>query len=593
MFAPTLKKKVILALTLVMALAFIGSILLFTNILRKHIIGQNRSELGSQTAAIAKVIHDSGLDTFRNDLAKWKAIFRGRITVIDDGGTVLLDSDANPATLENHRNRPEVKVALAGGEGTSLRWSGSLKTYMLYAARRVESATQSERTLLVRVALPLETLSRTLVTIRERFLIFLLAGAVVVYFVGTWTVRRFFRPLERIVDSADRIALGEDARFPLMADPDLRRLTGALNAMSEKLRGALDDLRSEREDLSRIVTSLPVGVVLLDDARKIRYVNGAAIALLDLRPNVEPGVPAERVFPAADIYTVVEDSFRGRDACLELTLPGHRERYIRVCARRTATGTLVVLTDLTEEHRLEQSRRDFIADAGHELQTPLTAVRAAAEFLLEDEREDTARRKCLLTIVEQQERMTRLVDDLLLLSRIEGRPSGEDDESVDFSELVSLLANELREHPFADSIRIAADVAPGATVRGRSEDLSRAVRNVFENAVKYVRERFGSGDGGRVDISLQPGDGRYFLLVRDNGVGITEESAARIFDRFSRGDSSRARGQWGKGGYGLGLAIARRIVTGYGGDIRLLRSDEGATFEIELPACDVPASEEN
>ena len=140
---------------------------------------------------------------------------------------------------------------------------------------------------------------------------------------------------------------------------------------------------------------------------------------------------------------------------------------------------------------------------------------------------------------------------------------------------------------------IAADVAPGATVRGRSEDLSRAVRNVFENAVKYVRERFGSGDGGRVDISLQPGDGRYFLLVRDNGVGITEESAVRIFDRFSRGDSSRARGQWGKGGYGLGLAIARRIVTGYGGDIRLLRSDEGATFEIELPACDVPASEEN
>ena len=581
MFTLTLRKKVILALTLVMALAFAGSIMLFTGILRRHIIEQNRAELGSQTAAIAKVIGDAGFDAFRTDLAKWKAIFRGRITIIDDGGKVILDSDANPATLENHRDRPEVKVALAGGEGTSLRWSGSLNTYMLYAARRTDAA---GRSLLVRVALPLDTLRKTLVTIRDRFLIFLLLGAVVVYLVGAWTVRRFFRPLERIVDSADRIADGEDARFPLMSDPDLRRLTGALNAMSEKLRGALDDLRSEREDLSRIVTSLPVGVILLDDAKKVRYINGVAVSLLDIRPVVEPGVPAERILPAADIYTLIEESVGGKDACLELDLPGSRRRFLRICARKTATGTLLVLTDLTEERALEQSRRDFIADAGHELQTPLTAVRAATEYLLEEEDGDSPRRKCLVTIIEQQERMTKLVDDLLLLSRVEGQPPRDDPEPVDLSGVVSLLVNELRAHPLAGALRIEADITPGATVNGRREDLARAAQNVLENAVKYVHERFGSEEGGRIDISLQPGDGRYFLLVRDNGVGITEESAERIFERFSRGDSHRARGRWGKGGYGLGLAIAKRIVAGYGGDIRLLRSDDGATFEIELPA---------
>ena len=581
MFTPTLRKKVILALTLVMALAFAGSIMLFTGVLRRHIIEQNRAELGSQTAAIAKVIGDAGLDAFRTDLAKWKAIFRGRITIIDDGGKVILDSDANPATLENHRDRPEVKVALAGGEGTSLRWSGSLNTYMLYAARRTDAA---GRALLVRVALPLDTLRKTLATIRDRFLIFLLLGAVVVYLVGAWTVRRFFRPLERIVDSADRIADGEDARFPLMSDPDLRRLTGALNAMSEKLRGALDDLRSEREDLSRIVTSLPVGVILLDDAKKVRYINGVAVSLLDIRPAVEPGVPAERILPAADIYTLIEESVAGKDACLELDLPGSRRRFLRICARRTATGTLLVLTDLTEERALEQSRRDFIADAGHELQTPLTAVRAAAEYLLEEEDGESPQRKCLVTIIEQQERMTKLVDDLLLLSRVEGQPPRDDPEPVDLSGVVSLLVNELHSHPLAGAIRIEADITPGATVNGRREDLARAAQNVLENAVKYVHERFGAEEGGRIDISLQPGEGRYFLLVRDNGVGITEESAARIFERFSRGDSHRARGRWGKGGYGLGLAIAKRIVAGYGGDIRLLRNDNGATFEIEIPA---------
>ena len=581
MFTPTLRKKVILALTLVTALAFAGSIMLFTGVLRRHIIEQNRAELASQTAAIAKVIGDAGLDAFRTDLAKWKAIFRGRITIIDDGGKVILDSDADPATLENHRDRPEVKVALAGGEGTSLRWSGSLNTYMLYAARR---AGAGDRTLLVRVALPLDTLRKTLVAIRDRFLVFLLLGAAVIYFVGAWTVRRLFRPLERIVDSADRIADGEDARFPLMSDPDLRRLTGALDAMSEKLRGALDDLRSEREDLSRIVTSLPVGVILLDDAKKVRYINGVAVSLLDIRPSVEPGVPAERILPAADIYTLIEESMGGKDACLELDLPGSRRRFLRICARRTATGTLLVVTDLTEERALEQSRRDFIADAGHELQTPLTAVRAAAEYLLEEEDGESPRRKCLVTIIEQQERMTKLVDDLLLLSRVEGQPPRDDPEPVDLSGVVSQLVNELHSHPLAGAIRIEADIMSGATVNGRREDLARAAQNVLENAVKYVHERFGAEEGGRVDVSLQPGDGRYFLLVRDNGVGVTEESAERIFERFSRGDSHRARGRWGKGGYGLGLAIAKRIVVGYGGDIRLLRNDDGATFEIELPA---------
>ena len=180
--------------------------------------------------------------------------------------------------------------------------------------------------------------------------------------------------------------------------------------------------------------------------------------------------------------------------------------------------------------------------------------------------------------------MTKLVDDLLLLSRVEGQPPRDDPEPVDFSGVVSLLVNELRGHPLAGAIHIEADITPGATVNGRREDLARAAQNVLENAVKYVHERFGPEEGGRIDVSLQPGEGRYFLLVRDNGVGITEESAARIFERFSRGDSHRARGRWGKGGYGLGLAIAKRIVAGYGGDIRLLRSDDGATFEIELPA---------
>jgi two-component system phosphate regulon sensor histidine kinase PhoR len=231
--------------------------------------------------------------------------------------------------------------------------------------------------------------------------------------------------------------------------------------MSEKLRGALDELRSEREDLSRIVTSLPVGVILLDDAKKVRYINGVAVSLLDIRPAVEPGVPAERILPAADIYTLIEESVAGKDACLELDIPGSRRRFLRICARRTATGTLLVLTDLTEERALEQSGG---TSSPTRARTPDAAPQPSGPPPNISSRKRTGsrpRRTCLATIIEQQERMTKLVDDLLLLSRVEGQPPRDDPEPVDLSGVVSQLVNELRAHPLAGAIRIEADIIPG------------------------------------------------------------------------------------------------------------------------------------
>ncbi len=579
----TLKKKIVAVISLAVMLAFGISWLLLYGVVRNGIVRQSAMELSQQTALLAASLKDGGMERFTANVKKWEDILRGRITLIAANGVVLADTQRSPEAMENHLTRPEVKDALASGEGSALRYSATTNMYYLYFARRVEA---EGRTAVIRAAYPLEFLSEAFAETRNKFIFYLFVGVVLIVGFGTWLARLFFRPLDRIVEFAGKIAQGDAVRFPIMAEPELQRLSSALDGMSARLRGALTELRAEREDLSRIVTALPVGVVLLDEERRVRYLNVVAGQLLGVKETAPHGVPVERLLPSGDMYPLVEAAMNGEEDCLTFDLPELGNKYLRLCSRRTSSGVLLVISDLTEEYRLEQSRRDFIADAGHELQTPLASIRLAAEFLLESIEEGGEDGKCLSTIIAQQERMTRLVDDLLLLSRMETEPPLHEEEEVDLCLLLSAVVDENRRHPLAGRIGVEEEYECAAPAVVRSEDISRAMNNIVENAVKYVHEKFGDADGGRIVVSLRPESRFWSIRVEDNGPGISAETAGVLFQRFRRGDSHRARGKWGKGGYGLGLAIARKIVLDAGGDILLHPSDEGAIFEVLLPRKD-------
>ncbi len=267
------------------------------------------------------------------------------------------------------------------------------------------------------------------------------------------------------------------------------------------------------------------------------------------------------------MYGLILSALEGGEESRVFDLPELDGRCLGIASRKTATGVLFVITDLTEERRIEQSRRDFVADAGHEFQTPLTAIRAAAEYLLEAPEEETAeqRKKFLSSIIAQQERMSRLVDDLLLLSRMESEPPLRDAEEADLSLLLAAVADQCRSHPFASLIAIETDVPPRAPAVVRTGDLSRALSNLVENSLKYVREKFGASEGGRVSLILREDGSFWSIMVADNGPGISPETAPVLFERFRRGDASRSRGEWGKGGYGLALP-RKRILVRSGGD---------------------------
>ncbi|MDD2379717.1 MAG: ATP-binding protein [Aminobacterium colombiense] len=579
----TLKGKVTAVLTFVTVIAFAVSWFLVSGIMKHHLVDSAFDQLKNNTAALSEVIRNEGYSSFQKNFSQWQEIFESRITIINAKGRVILDSATDAETLDNHLNRPEVRQAAKDGVGTTSRYSQTLGAQLVYVVRKVEGG---EEDLFIRMAQPLNALQKALSDVRYRFLSYIIMAAFLILGFELWIVRRFFAPLEKIVTAAQAISEGNEARFPLMGDMELQRLSDSLQYMSSRLKGTLEELKIERTTLSTILSSLPVGVILLDKDNRFRFVNDEARNLLGMKVPVEEGQPIERFLTCGEIYPLLKEAKGGVEQAIKVEMPelGKGGRHLSLYGRQTESGPLLVITDLTEEFRQEQARRDFIADAGHEFQTPLTTIRLTAEYLQDELRGNEDMAGHLQSIIQQQERMTQLVDDLLLLSRLESQPPQEAEEELDLAFLVDTITGESLHHPLAEAIDIEKVLPEEALMIGQSRDLARAIRNIIDNSIKYVHEKFGGSGGGKVRIELFSRDSWWVIQVQDNGVGISEEAAATIFDRFSRGDSHRARGQWGSGGYGLGLAIARRIFMAHGGDITLIAANGGQTiFEITLP----------
>ena len=579
----TLKNQLILVFVIATVVAFTISWMMLSTLLHDSVIDESRKEITRQTLALGQFVESRGLLSLEKDMGTWKGIMGGRITLVAPDGKVIIDSDVDPSKLDNHANRPEIREAFTNGQGSSLRYSRSINRDLLYVAYRTPA---DGKELVVRVAYPLDTLHYAFDQARKRLLVYVLIVLFLVTLLALWAVRRFFRPLEKIIDVACRISRGQEGHFPVMKNREMQRLSNALDTMSISLKATMAELDKDRKVLSRIVTSMPIGVILLDEDRRVRYINKVALSLLHITFQVEHGVYVERILPYSDMFALIDEAKQGKESSIYLQIPGKEMNYLRIDALPTGSGILVVITDLSEERRLEQARQNFVIDASHELQTPLTTIRVTAEYLLEEFQEDPERSRYMNSIILQQERMTKLVDDLLFLSKMESGPDSQKAEECELDLILSAIIDEVSSSPYAENISFHSKLQQHALVSCRTEELNRAISNVIDNAVKYVREKFGDEEGGEISIDLSAKDGSWSLRISDNGVGITEESAPNIFDRFKRGDSHRARGKWGKGGYGLGLAIAKRVFEAHGGSIELLNGDGGAEFEIILPVLD-------
>ncbi|HXF73408.1 MAG TPA: ATP-binding protein [Actinomycetota bacterium] len=356
-------------------------------------------------------------------------------------------------------------------------------------------------------------------------------------------------------------------------DPEgvARVLERAVDELARERRGAAED----REVRDLILSSMEEGVLLADADGLVRFTNRAAERMLG-----GPVASVSALAPLA-LREAVRRALRDRRAEEAEAVLGTPARHLRATAVPVeGGGALLVLRDVTEAKRVEAMRRDFVANASHELKTPVASILAAAETIRTAAAEDPAAVAGFAERLERDaSRLARIVADLLDLSRLEA--GSERTERVSMDAVVRDEAERFAAQAREAGIELIVDVRPGPPVAGSRRDLGLLVRNLVDNAVRYT------GPGGRVEVTVGPVDGGVALRVSDTGAGIPSRDLPRIFERFYRVDPARSRAT---GGTGLGLSIVKHVVENHGGEIRVESElGRGTAFEVRLPAA--PAGE--
>jgi two-component system phosphate regulon sensor histidine kinase PhoR len=387
------------------------------------------------------------------------------------------------------------------------------------------------------------------------------------------------RSLDRIRAALEAAPVGAPRERPLRSERGaLGALARAVDAAAERARAQEARSAAERERLEAIFDGMVEGVLVLGADGRVQLANARARELLGAWGELV-GRTALEATRRPDVADALRRAAHA-EAALALEIALGEERMVEMHARRFPAagepqGVVAVLHDVSEIRRLESHRRDFVANVSHELRTPLTSIQGFVETLHDESLEPAQRKQYLDVVARNAERLRALIEDLLELSRIEGRTQPLALEAVDVGAVTASLLRDMR--PRIDARRLAVTAtgaAPPALADRRA--LEQVLQNLLDNALKYTEP------GGRIELRLSSAGGRARIEVADTGIGIPEVDRARVFERFYRVDKARSRDL---GGTGLGLAIVKHLVQAMDGDIFLeSREGQGTTVAVVLPA---------
>ncbi len=565
-------------------LAAVASGALVETVMRGLLLDQVRGELerlgSASSEALLLVPGPLTVGSAQNVVTRLGKGAHLRVTVIASDGRVLADSSMPAdelANIENHRSRPEVIQALRGGRGVTTRYSTTVHADMMYMAVPFKRA---DGTGVVRVSMSLSDVDALITHMRWLLTAAVVLGLLVAAFMGALASYFASRSLVELVNRARAVASGaRGERLRVGADEDeLAGLAGSFNHMADELDHAIETLSRER-DLSRaILENLTDGVIALDAQANVTEMNSAARRLLGIG-QAPIGAALIEVVRVPALLEIVSQGGTTENASTEFGWPGPPRRTLlaTVTPQRARGPRVVVLRDITELRRLELMRRDFVANASHELRTPVSIISANVETLAAGALSDPARASEFLGAVQRNaERLSRLVNDLLDLSRIEDgshalalKPTSIDGPVGAVLDLLESRANEKKL-----TFEIAVD--DDLTVIGDGSALEHVLVNLVDNAIKYTPS------GGSLGILAKREGADVLFEVWDTGPGVPESHRARLFERFYRVDPGRSRDM---GGTGLGLSIVKHLVESMRGSVNMRpRKGGGSVFWMKLPA---------
>lgn len=557
--------------------------LLTSNQLQAFVVSNIGISLGNQADLINILVHPGDSDEVDIDESALEEFGRSqgiRITLIEENGRVKFDNLESAQLMDNHGDRPEILEAKQKGKGISQRYSQTLGKPMLYLA--IANGNEGIHRGYVRVSVSLSEVDEQLSLLRWGTFIVGLVIAIIFLFVGYLLAARFSRPIVDMTNMSIKVARGEyGRRLHLKRSDELGQLANALNQLAEGAQNRIEALTQSRNQLAAILSGLVEGVIAVDTQQRILHINQSALDLLDLglieysnkpylweeiRHSEISGAVNQSLAEKKEVHVQIKYQQRIMDLSVVLLINNE-----------SVSGVIIVINDVTDVSRLQKIRTDFVANASHELKTPLSSIKGYIETIEDDTSMTTeVREKFIGRIRNQAERLDTIVQDLLQLSRIDGNTT--DVQMVDID--ISLFINEITEARISEAEESGIDFfvstdEQSLLISGERIALWQMITNLIDNAFKYTEK------GGRVEVRLQREESHVLLEVVDNGIGIEKEDQQRVFERFYRVDKARSREL---GGTGLGLSIVKHVVQLHRGSIEIdSNPGQGSKFSVRIP----------
>ena len=545
-----------------------------TSVVRENYLNNLKDSLSIQGSLISENIPFNSQDRLDDLCRRIKQKTGARVTVIDASGKVLGDSDKDSSQMNSHANRAEIQQSLISQTGWSIRQSETLQYQLLYVAKKIMR--DEKLAGFIRLAVPLDDINKSINTLRLKIdivviLLFLVPGIILIW--QTMRIRNF---VNRISGYAGALAHGLfRKKLYLEGAGEFTELAHDLNNMASELESSISKRDEETNRLNVILRSIPDALLLINTDGVIELSNNAARELfgshqLDGRPFIE-------VVRNPEFMSLIESVKQNRTpGSAEVILDLDEEKYmtVRISPLFYEVGKLAafvtIFHDTTRLKKLEQMRKDFVANVSHEMKTPVTAIKGFAETLLDGALYDKENaEKFLNTIKSHSERLNRLVEDLLTLSRIELGGIKMDKTGINIGEIIENVIGTFVVQAAEKNLTIKKSLeSDDMIIDADRHRLEQILLNIIDNAIKFT-------ESGDIEIGIAQEDGRNYIFVKDTGIGIPEKYLPRLGERFFRVDPSRSREL---GGTGLGLAIVKHLVKAHGWEMKIESEAGKGTF---------------
>ena len=587
-------KRILILYLIVTPLLILSLEFYLSNVIEDNYLAGLRNNLTIQARLITEevpVVLTSDLDDF---CKKYKETTGARITVIDKSGKVLGDSDELSSSMENHGDRSEIKDADISGIGSAVRFSKTIGRNLFYLAVAFDQGTEKK---FLRLSLPLKHIETAINDIRLRIFIGSLSALFIIILIGLIQTRKITKSIEDITAFSKEVSAGNfRTRLFLKEKGELGELGKNISDMAQVIHTRLRQSEEEKQKIEAILKNMSDGLILTDTRGMILMTNDALKNLFKVEASIE-GKTLMEGLRNAELMEMIESVVENKEKISrETKLSYPKDLHLMVAAspfytynpEKEMSGVVFTFHDITRLKKLEEIRKDFVANVSHEIKTPITAIKGFTETLLDgalNDRENA--QKFLETIKHHSERLNSLVSDLLTLSRIELGDVTIEKTLVNFEEIVDTVFATLREKAKSKGLTLSKHLEKAVVqIHADRDRLIQILLNLVDNGIKYTEQ-------GGVTIRTtqeknmdQNGEEKTVnvISVEDTGVGIPRKNLGRLGERFYRVDRARSRAL---GGTGLGLAIVKHLVKALEWEVEFESTEGvGTTVRIVSPAAD-------